>query len=134
MIPRIIVSGAALVVAALLVPGIHFHRAKTPLQAIVTIGVLALVFALVNAYIKPVLKALALPLNVLTLGLFSFVINAGLLLLVAYLANVMAERPLLNLGSYPGGALDQQAIVAAVLGSIVISAASTVMSLVTPDA
>jgi putative membrane protein len=134
MIPRIIVSGAALVVAALLVPGIHFHQARTPLQAIVTIGVLALVFALVNAYIKPLLKAVSIPLNVLTLGLSSFAINAGLLLLVAYLANVMAERPLLDVGGFPRGDLDVQALVAAVLGSVVISAASTVISLVTPQA
>jgi putative membrane protein len=134
MIARIIVSGAALVVAALLVPGIHFHQAKTPLQAIITIGVLALVFALVNAYLKPLLKAASIPLNVLTLGLFSFAVNTGMLLLVAYLANVMAERPLLNIGSFPGGPLDAQGLIAAVLGSIVISIASTVMSLVTPDA
>lgn len=133
MFRRIIVSGAALVVAALLVPGIHFHKAKTPLQAIVTIGVLALVFALVNAYLKPLLKAISLPINVITLGLFSFAINAGLLLLVAYLANVMAERPLLNIGAFPTE-LDAQALIAAVLGSLVISIASTVMSLVTPDA
>jgi putative membrane protein len=134
MIARIIVSGAALVAAAYLVPGIHLHKARTPLQGIVSLGLLAILFALVNAYVKPLLKAISIPLNVLTLGLFSFLINAGLLLLVAYLANIVADRPLLNVGAFPRGDLDSTALVAAVLGSIVISAASTVMSLLTPDA
>jgi putative membrane protein len=132
VIARIIVSGTALVVAALLVPDIELRRLTTPVQAVATVGLLALIFGLVNAYLRPILKLLALPLNLLTMGLFSFVLNAGLLLFVAWIADVIAERPLLRLGGFPPQ-LDAEAILAAVLGSVVISAASTVMTLLTPD-
>jgi putative membrane protein len=132
MVARVIVSGVALLAAALLVPGISLSWGDSPLQAIMTIGLLALIFGLVNAYLRPILRLLSLPLNLLTLGLFSFALNAGLLLLVAYIAYVIADKPLLRLGDFPP-TLDADALVAAVLGSIVISAAATVMSLLTPD-
>ena len=48
----------------------------------------ALVFALVNSYIKPIVKALSMPIGLLTLGLVAFVINAAMLLLTA-----LAVRP-----------------------------------------
>jgi len=133
MIARIIVSGASLLVAALVVPGIQLRWGSTPVQAILTIGLLALIFGLVNAYLRPLLKLVSLPLNVVTLGLFSFVMNAGLLLLVAWIADQIVERPLMRLGSFPP-TIDAETLMAAVLGSIVISAVSTVMSLLTPDA
>jgi putative membrane protein len=133
MLARIVVSGASLLVAALVVPGIQMRWGRTPVQAILTVGLLALIFGLVNAYLRPILKAVSLPLNLVTLGLFSFVVNAGLLLFVAYAADVIADRALLRIGDYPP-TIDTSTIIAAVLGSIVISAASTVMSLLTPDA
>ena len=87
MLARIVVSGASLVAAALLVPGIVIRKSQTPLQAILTIAVLAVIFGLVNAYIRPLLRAISLPLNLITFGLFSFVLNTGLLLGAArYLA------------------------------------------------
>ena len=43
----------------------------------------ALVFALVNSYIKPIVKALSFPISLMTLGLVAFVINAAMLLVVA---------------------------------------------------
>lgn len=133
MIARIVVSGASLLVAALVVPGIHLRWGSTPVQAILTIGLLALIFGLVNGYLRPLLKIVSLPLNLVTLGLFSFVLNAGLLLVVAWIADQIVEKPLLRLGSFPPD-IGPETLMAAVLGSIVISAASTVMSLLTPDA
>jgi len=133
MIARIIVSGASLLVAAILVPGIHLRKDSTPLQAMLSIGLLALVFGLVNGYLRPLLRILSLPLNLVTLGLFSFAMNAGLLLLVAWIADQIAERPLIHLGTFPPD-INATTLTAAVMGSIVISAASTVMSLLTPDA
>lgn len=133
MIARIVVSGAALLVAALIVPGIDLRWGKTPVQALLTVGVLALIFGLVNAYLRPLLKLASLPLNLVTLGLFSFAMNAGLLLLVAWIADLIVDRPLMRLGSFPPTA-DADTLVAAVLASMVIGAVSTVMSLLTPDA
>ena len=133
MLARIVVSGASLVVAALLIPEIHLRGMDTPIQALLTVGLLGLIFGLVNAYLRPILKAISLPLNLITLGLFSFVMNTALLLFVAYAANQIAEHAILRIGDYPP-TINVTTITAAVLGSIVISAASTVMSLLTPDA
>lgn len=133
MLARIVVSGASLVAAALLVPGIVIRKSQTPLQAILTIAVLAVIFGLVNAYIRPLLRAISLPLNLITFGLFSFVLNTGLLLGVAWIADQLAERPLIRIGDFPPE-ITTTTITAAVLGSLVISVASTVMSLLTPDA
>jgi len=133
MIARIVVSGASLLVAALVVPGIHLRWGSTPVQAILTVGLLALIFGLVNGYLRPLLKIVSLPLNLVTLGLFSFVLNGGLLLLVAWIADQIVEKPLIRLGTFPPD-VGTETLMAAVLGSIVISAASTVMSLLTPDA
>lgn len=133
MLARIVVSGASLVVAALLVPGIDIRKSATPLQAILTIAILAVIFGLVNAYIRPLLRAVSLPLNLITFGLFSFVINIGLLLAVAWIAQQVAEHALIRIGGFPPN-LTPDTLTAAVAGSLVISVASTVMSLLTPDA
>ncbi len=133
MLARIVVSGASLVVAALLIPDIHLRETKTPIQTALMVALLGLIFGLVNAYLRPILRAISLPLNLVTLGLFSFVMNAALLLFVAYAADQIAEHAILRIGHYPP-TIDMTTITAAVMGSIVISAASTVMSLLTPDA
>jgi putative membrane protein len=80
--------------------------------------VVALIFGIVNAFIRPIVKLFSLPITCLTLGLFTLVINAGMLLLTAFLAG-----SLLNIS---GGALDK--IVTAFLAAIVISLISGVLS------
>lgn len=80
--------------------------------------VVALIFGIVNAFIRPIVKLFSLPITCLTLGLFTLVINAGMLLLTAFLAG-----SLLNIS---GGALDK--IVTAFLAAIVISIISGVLS------
>lgn len=71
------VSTVAILIAAYLVPGVHV----TPVAAIV----LAVVLGLINIFIKPIITIVTLPLTILTLGLFSLVINACLILLSAYI-------------------------------------------------
>ena len=73
-----ILSAIAIVVTANLVPGFKVDTFTTAL-------IVALVLGIVNAIIKPILVILTLPINLLTFGLFTFVINAGLILLVAHL-------------------------------------------------
>ncbi|HEX9551542.1 MAG TPA: phage holin family protein [Candidatus Limnocylindrales bacterium] len=87
----------------------------------------ALILALVNSYVKPILKALSFPVTLLSLGLFSLVLNALLLLLVAFVSDQ------LNLGFSIGGfppTLDSDAFLGALLASIVISIVSTVLGMV----
>ncbi|MDK9716672.1 MAG: phage holin family protein [Trichlorobacter sp.] len=73
-----LISGLAIVITAYLLPGIHLSGFKAALLTAVVLG-------LINAVIKPVLKLLALPLTIMTLGLFSLVINALLIMLTAKL-------------------------------------------------
>ena len=87
----------------------------------------ALILALVNTWIKPVLKLVSLPINLISLGLFSFVLNALLLLLVAFVSDQ------LDLGFTVGGfppEMTSDSFVGAVLASIVISVVSTLLGLV----
>ncbi|MFI5226713.1 MAG: phage holin family protein, partial [Candidatus Limnocylindrales bacterium] len=92
------------------------------------LGLVALVFALVNTFIKPLVKALSLPISFLTLGLFSFVINAALLLLVAWISTEQLKITF-TIGGWPKTGLTSDTIVGALLASIVISVVSTVLGL-----
>jgi len=70
-----IISTIAILIATYLIPGVSV----TLVGAII----LAVVLGVINAFIRPVILILTLPLNILTLGLFSFVINALLVLLAS---------------------------------------------------
>jgi putative membrane protein len=106
------VLGLALVIRV--VPGISFDG---PWWALVVIG---LVFGFVNAIVRPVLLGLSCLLNMLTLGLFTFVINAVMLLLTAYLSNA--------LGSSLGFSFKIDGFLPALLGAIVMSIFSWVIA------
>ena len=77
---RWLINAIALYVAVLVVPGIHMERDW------VALALIALIFGVVNTLIRPVLKVLSCPLVVLSLGLFTLVINAAMLLLVSWIA------------------------------------------------
>ncbi len=88
---RIVVNAVALLVAGLLVPGITIAWGDQAEGIVVTLVVLALVFGIVNASIGRLARLLSIPLNVLTLGLFSVIVNAALLLLVAWLVGLVGD-------------------------------------------
>jgi putative membrane protein len=69
-----IVSAIAIGVAAYLIPGVHV---TTILAALI----LAVVLGIINIFFKPIINLITLPLNILTLGLFSLVVNALLIML-----------------------------------------------------
>ena len=75
---RMLITAAGLWLSAVLVPGIRVDGISTLLVA-------ALLLGLVNAFVRPVIVILTLPITILTLGLFLFVINAAMLGLVAAL-------------------------------------------------
>ncbi len=76
MLVRLIINAISFYVVAYLIPGVEI-KGWQPLL------VLAIVWGIMAAVIKPILVILTLPINVLTLGLFTFVINALLLMLSA---------------------------------------------------
>jgi putative membrane protein len=85
---RLIINGVAVLAAALIVPGIHLSAASkhaTPNDWL-TLAVVALIFGVANAIIRPILLVLTLPLNILTLGLFTLVVNALMLWLTSWVA------------------------------------------------
>jgi uncharacterized membrane protein YvlD (DUF360 family) len=130
MLVRVAVNAVALLAAGLLVPGIEIAWGDDAAGIAVTLIVLALVFGLVNASIGRILRLLSLPLNVLTLGLFSVVLNAGLLLAVAAVVDLVWE-PLIVIGGFPPD-LGTDALLAAATGALVIGAVSTAMALFIP--
>lgn len=69
-----IISTIAILIAAYLIPGVH-------VTTIVAALVLAVVLAVINIFFKPIILLITLPINILTLGLFSLVINALLIML-----------------------------------------------------
>ncbi len=103
---RIIVNATALWAAAQLIDGIHLEGAVGP------VVIVALIFGLVNAIIKPIIKFFAFPFIILSLGLLTLVINALMLLLTDRLTSILTVD-----GFWP-----------ALLGSIVISIVSMILS------
>ena len=71
-----IVYAVAIAISAYLLPGIH-------VDGVVATLVTALILGIINAVLKPILQILALPLTIVTLGLFSLVINALMVMLAA---------------------------------------------------
>jgi putative membrane protein len=82
---RAAVTGVALWVVTQLVSGIEFVGGDNTVQRVAIIFVVALIFGVVNAVIKPVVQLLSIPLYILTLGLFHIVINALMLWLTAWI-------------------------------------------------
>ena len=122
LIVKIIINAAALFVAVQIVPQIDFKFGDDWWKLLVV----ALIFALVNSYIKPIVKALSFPISMLTLGLVAFVINAAMLLLVALLSDQLKLG--FKVGGFPPD-LNADAIVGALIGAIVISVVSTLASI-----
>lgn len=88
---RLLINAVALLVAAWIVPGIHLSAAQgypSPNDWL-ALGIVALIFGCVNVIIRPVVLLLTLPINILTLGLFTFVVNALMLLLTSWIAQGM---------------------------------------------
>jgi putative membrane protein len=90
------------------------------------LAVVALIFALVNSYIRPIVKALSFPISLMTLGLISFVINAAMLLLTALASDQLKLG--FKVGDFPPD-FTSDTVVGALLGALVISVVSTLVSL-----
>ena len=87
---HLIVTGLALWVTALILPGMHLgDDSATLLSQVLTIGAIALILALINTIVKPLLSFLAFPITCLTLGLFQLVINTLMLLLAGWVSGLV---------------------------------------------
>jgi putative membrane protein len=118
---RILIIALALIAAVYVVPGAEFAGDLLQLVAV------AAVFGLINAYLRPIVKLLSLPLNLLAFGLVGFVINTGLLLLLALISGQFDIG--LSFAGWPPGNFDVDVVVAAFLTSLVVSVVSVVLAL-----
>jgi len=112
LVIRWLINAIALYLAVLIVPGITVEG-----DAWVVFSVMAIILALVNAIIRPILKLLSCGFIIITLGLFTFVINAGIL----WLSSIIAQD-WFSVGFY----IDN--FWSAILGAIIVSVVSLILS------
>ena len=120
LIVRLLAGAVALAVAAWLIDGIDVGPGTTGERALTLLAV-ALIFGLVNAIVRPIVRLISLPLLILTLGLFTFVVNALMLLLTAWIGGVFDL------------AFEVDGFWTALLGALVISVVMFLINLVLPD-
>ncbi|HVA86858.1 MAG TPA: phage holin family protein [Candidatus Saccharimonadales bacterium] len=123
---RIAINGAALIVAAAVVPGIHLSKFGGPSSEWLKVAAVALIFAIINTWLRPIVKSLSLPISLLTMGLVGLVINAGMLLLLSYVSGAL--RLPFKVGVFPPK-IDLETLVAAFLGGLLVSLVATILSL-----
>ncbi|MGW8377805.1 phage holin family protein [Streptomyces sp. ODS28] len=117
---KTVANAAALAVAIWLVGDITLTGGSTG-QQVLTLVLVALIFGLVNVVVKPIVKLFSLPLLVLTLGLFTLVINALMLLLTSWLSDKV------DLSFHVEG------FWTAVLGGLIISIVSWALNMILPE-
>jgi putative membrane protein len=92
-VARVLVTAAALAIAAWLIDGIRFTGPRQGMdeiqEKVLPLLAVALILSLINSFVRPVLTILSIPFIIVTLGLFLLVINAAMLLLTSELAEVL---------------------------------------------
>ena len=120
---RVGVNAAALWVAAWLVGGIHLAEDDTTFgEKFSTVILVALLFGVVNAVVKPIARVLSFPFVVLTLGLFTFVVNAFLLQITEWISEPLGLSFHIDAFWWD-----------AVLGALIITIVSMIIGWVLPD-
>lgn len=82
---RTVCTAVALWVATLIVPGIEFVGGSTTAEKVGIALVVAIIFGLLNAFVKPIVQIISIPFYILTLGLIHIVINALMLEITAWI-------------------------------------------------
>jgi putative membrane protein len=120
LLVRLLAGAVALAVAAGLIEGISVGPGTTG-ERVLTLLAVALIFGLVNAFVRPIVRLISLPLFILTLGLITFVVNAFMLLLTAWIGNQFDL------------AFEVDGFWSALLGALVISGVTVVLNVLLPD-
>jgi putative membrane protein len=120
------VTAVAFYILVTLLPDMFAYDGGIPALIVISI-----IFGIVNGLIGPIVKLLALPIRLATLGLVGFLINGGLLLLTAWLSDLLGFP--LHVGDFPPDLLTADTLIAAIVGAVVLSITSSVIRLVVPD-
>jgi len=123
LLVKVLVNAVGVYAAIQVVPQINFAFGDDWWKLVAV----ALILALVNTYIKPILKLLSFPITLVSLGLFTFILNGLLLLLVAFLSTQLGLG--FAIGGFPPD-FSGDSFVGALLGSIVISIVATLLGMV----
>ena len=121
IIIRLVITAVSLWIATLLIDGIELTTESVPAQ-IGTLLAVALIFGIVNAVLRPIIKVIGCGLYVLTLGLIAIVVNALLFMLTSWIAGLF-DLPFHVDGFWP----------AAVLGALIVGIVSWVLNMLVPD-
>ena len=120
MLIRVVINAIALWITALVVPGIDVGGGNAG-HTVLTVLVVAVIFGVVNAILKPIIKVVGCVFYLLTLGLIALVVNALLFLLTDWIAEQF-DLPFSIDGFWP-----------AFWGAIVVAVVSWVLSMVVPE-
>ena len=126
LLVRVVINAVALIVAATIVPNLNLAIGND-IQDWLKVGAVALLLGLINAYLKPIVKALALPITLLTMGLVGIAINAGMLLVLSVLSDTL-NLPF-DVNGFPDQAFDGNTLLAAILGAIVVGLVAAVVGI-----
>jgi putative membrane protein len=121
IIIRLVITAVSLWIATLVIDGIDLTTESTP-SKIGTLLAVAVIFGIVNAVLRPIIKTIGCGLYVLTLGLIAIVVNALLLLLTSWIADRF-DLPFHVEGFWP----------AAVLGALLVGVVSWILNMLVPD-
>jgi putative membrane protein len=116
LILRIVINALAIWLTSLILGGFNFTG------SVVNLLIVAVIFGLVNALIRPIVKLLTLPISIVTLGLFTLVINALMLLITVWLSGALSLE-----GSF------FENMITVFLAALIISLISMVLSWFLPD-
>ena len=116
LILRILINAFAIWLTTMLLSSFNFSG------SFLNLIIVAIIFGLINALVRPIVKLLTLPINLMTLGLFTLVINTLMLLLTVWLSDSL---------SLTGGVF--QNFLIAFVAAIIISVISTILSWFMPD-
>ncbi|MGZ6296978.1 MAG: phage holin family protein [Candidatus Limnocylindrales bacterium] len=127
LLVAIVINAIALFLTLQIVPGLSWPDKLDRPENLPALLTVAIIFGLVNTFLRPLVRTLALPVNLLTVWLFGFVVNAALFVLVAVIANAVGIA--FKVGGFPPD-FSVQTIESAFLGSIVISIVGAILSFV----
>lgn len=118
---RVLANGVAIWLTSELLSGVAVNDNDTWQSTVLVVGVIALIFTLVNTIVKPIVKVVTFPIYILTLGLFFVVVNAAMLLLTSWISSHTAFGLTIdNFGT-------------AVIASLIISVVAAIIVAILPD-
>jgi putative membrane protein len=118
---RLVITAVSLWIATLVISGIELNTDSVP-KKVITLLVVAAIFGIVNAVLRPIIKVIGCGLYVLTLGLIAVVVNGLLFLLTSWIAGEL-DLPFHVDDFWPS----------AVLGALLVGVVSWVLNMLIPD-